>query len=188
MSDNISASILDDGDKAVYVVTSCDGTRTSGMIVTWVTAASLIPERKRLVLVVSPHHYTTQVLVHSRTFVLHQLAHDQAHLVPTFGLWSSREVNKFAQLAVEWDDRGIPILPGTCGWVRGNMIAHIDGGDRLVVLADVEKEEGAAHRRPLFVRELAHALPTDILKQLEDKYRRDVERDRTLIQTAAQKK
>lgn len=188
MSDNSPTSILDDVHKEVYLVTSCYHGSTSGMIVTWVTSASLLPERKRLVLVVSPHHYTTQVLLQSRTCVLHQLAHDQVHLVPTFGLSSSREVNKFAQLSVQLDDRGIPILPGTCGWARGNIIAHIDGGDRLIVLADVDKEEVTANTQPLFVRDLAHALPGDMLMQMEEKYRRDVERDRTLIQTTDQEK
>ncbi len=58
MSDISQASILDDVHKAVYLVTTCYQGRKSGMIVTWVTSASLIPERKRVVLVVSPHHYT----------------------------------------------------------------------------------------------------------------------------------
>ncbi len=188
MSDLSPASILDDGDKALYVVTTRHHGSTSGMIVTWVTSASLIPERKRVVLVVSPHHATTQMLLQSRTFVLHQLARAQVHLVPTFGLFSSREVDKFAQLAVHLDDRGIPILSGTCGWVRGNVSAHIDGGDRFIVLAEVDTEEVTTNTQPLFVRDLAHTLPGDMLKQLEEKYRRDVERDRTLIQTIDQGK
>jgi flavin reductase (DIM6/NTAB) family NADH-FMN oxidoreductase RutF len=158
------------------------------MIITWVTSASLIPERKRLVLVLSPHHCTTQVLLQSRTFVLHQLARHQANLVPTFGLFTSREVDKFAQLSVRLDDRGIPIIQGTCGWVRGNIITHVDGGDRLVFLADVDKEEYTANTQPLFVRDLAHALPGAILMQLEEKYHRDVTRDRKLIQNTDQEK
>lgn len=72
------------------MVTACYHGITGGMIVTWVTSASLIPERKRIVLVVSPHHYTTQVLLRSRTFVLHHLARTQVHLVPTFGLSSNQ--------------------------------------------------------------------------------------------------
>lgn len=188
MSDLSQASILDDSNEEIYVVTSSYHGKTSGMIVTWVTSASLIPERKRIVLVVSPHHYTTQMLLQSRTFVLHQLAREQVHLVPIFGLSSSREVNKFAQLAVQLDDRGIPILSGTCGWVRGDVIAHIYGGDRFVILADVDKEEVTTNIQPLFVRDLAHALPSDLLRQLEEKYHRDVERDRTLLQTSVQQK
>jgi flavin reductase (DIM6/NTAB) family NADH-FMN oxidoreductase RutF len=182
MSDMSPASILDDFNKEVFLVTTCSHRHKRGMIVTWVTAASLIPGRKRLVLVVSPHHSTTQGLLQSRTFILHRLAREQVPLVPTFGLFSSREVDKFAQLAVHRDDRGLPIIPGTCGWARGNTIAHIDGGDRLVVLVDVDKEEGPANRPPLFVRDLAHALPGAILRQLEEKYRRDIARDRQLSQ------
>jgi len=188
MSDAHQTSILDDLNKAVYLLTTCYHSSKSGMIVTWVTSASLITERKRLVLVLSPHHYTTQVLLQSRTCVLHQLAQYQANLVPTFGLFSSREVDKFAQLSVHLDERGIPIIPGTCGWARGNIIAHIDGGDRLVFLADVDKEEVTANTQPLFVRDLAHALSGDILMRMEEKYRRDVERDRKLIQNTDQEK
>ena len=152
MSDMSPASILDDVNKEVYLVTTCYHSTKRGMIVTWVTSASLLPERKRLVLVVSPHHATTQGLLHSRTFILHRLAREQVPLVPTFGLFSSREVDKFAQLSVHLDERGIPIIPGTCGWARGNMIAYIDGGDRLVVLAEVDKEEVPANRPPMHIK------------------------------------
>jgi flavin reductase (DIM6/NTAB) family NADH-FMN oxidoreductase RutF len=181
MNEISAASIFDESKKEVFLVTSCDQGSKSGMIVTWVTSASLIPERKRLVLVVSPQNHTTQVLLQHRKFVIHLLSQDQVNLVPTFGLYSSRDVDKFSDVSFHLDDSGIPIIAGTCGWARGHIIAKIDGGDRFILLTDVDKEEVNPNQQPLLVQDLGQFLPEDILQQMQTKFSHDVERDRSLI-------
>jgi flavin reductase (DIM6/NTAB) family NADH-FMN oxidoreductase RutF len=149
------------------------------MIITWVTSASLIPDDKRIVLVLSPHNDTTQTLLRRRRFILHLLAHNQAALVPTVGLYSSRDVDKFASVSFTLDeDSGIPIVDGTCGWARGNVISQIVSGERFIILEQIEKVIAQTASQSLLVRDLAQHLPADTLQEMQEKYFRDVERDR----------
>jgi flavin reductase (DIM6/NTAB) family NADH-FMN oxidoreductase RutF len=111
MADDHIPSIFDEDQRPIFLVTAFDTSRPCGMIVTWVSLASLIPEDKRIVLILSPHNHTTQVLLQHRRFIIHLLAHHQAILVPTFGLYSSREVDKFASVPYQQDaDSGLPIV------------------------------------------------------------------------------
>jgi flavin reductase (DIM6/NTAB) family NADH-FMN oxidoreductase RutF len=186
MTDDPITSIFDEGKREIFLITTSDDRRPSGMIITWVTSASLILDDKRIVLVLSPHNHTTQALLHRRRFILHLLAHNQAALVPTFGLYSSRDVDKFASVPFTLDeDSGIPIVEGTCGWARGNLISQMDTGERFIVLAQIEKETAQPATQPLLVRNLAQHLPADTLQVMQEKYFRDVERDRRIrAQTA----
>jgi flavin reductase (DIM6/NTAB) family NADH-FMN oxidoreductase RutF len=174
--------LFNDLEKAIFLVTACDRGHTSGMIVTWVTAASLVPERPRIVLVLSPANATTQMMVHTGQFVIHRLSSAQVDLVPQFGLWSSATVDKFAAVPFHRDADGLPILEGVCGWARGQTQAYLDGGDRLIVLANLEAETVTPHTQPLCIQDLPRRLSPAIVTQLEEKYRRDVVRDRTLRQ------
>jgi flavin reductase (DIM6/NTAB) family NADH-FMN oxidoreductase RutF len=181
MTDDPIASIFDEGKREIFLIATSDDSRPSGMIITWVTSASLIPDDKRIVLVLSPHNHTTQVLLRRRRFILHLLAHDQAALVPTFGLYSSRDVDKFASVLFTLDDdSGIPIVEGTCGWARGNLISQMDTGERFIVLAQIEKEVAYLPKRSLLVRDLAQQLSGTTLQEMQDKLFRDVERDRRI--------
>ena len=179
MTDDQITSIFDEDKREIYLVTTSDNSRPCGMIVTWATPASLIPEAKRIVLVLSPHSYTTQVLLQKHLFIIHRLALEQAALVPTFGLYSSREVDKFASVSFTLDeDSGIPIVDGTCAWALGILISQMDAGDRLVVLARLEKETTDFTKQSLLVGDLAQHIPAATLQEMQDKYFRDVERDR----------
>lgn len=181
MTDDPITSIFDEGKRQIFLITTSDDSRPSGMIITWVTSASLIPEDKRIVLVLSPHNHTTQALFRRRRFILHLLANDQAALVPTFGLYSSRDVDKFASVPFTLDeDSGIPIVEGTCGWARGNLISQMDTGERFIVLTQIEKEITHPTKQALLVRDLAQHVPADVLQEMQEKYLRDVERDRRI--------
>ncbi|PON18599.1 hypothetical protein C2W62_07065 [Candidatus Entotheonella serta] len=151
------------------------------MIITWTTSASLIPDAKRIVLILSPHNHTTQVLLDRHQFMIHLLAHDQSALVPTFGLYSSRDVDKFASTSFTLDEEsGIPIVDRTCGWAQGHLISQIDAGYRLIVLAQIEQETAQPVRQSLLVQDLAQHLPVDTLQAMKDRYLQDVERDRCI--------
>ena len=181
MTDAPNMSIFDEGEREIFLITTSDDNRPSGMIITWVTSASLIPEDKRIVLALSPHNHTTQVLLRRRQFIIHLLAHDQAALVPTFGLYSSRDVDKFAALRFTLDEAsGIPIVDGTCGWARGRLTSQMDSGERFIALAQIEKEVAYRSKESLRVRDLTQHLSTSILQKMQEKYLRDVERDRRM--------
>ncbi|PON11935.1 hypothetical protein C2W62_42240 [Candidatus Entotheonella serta] len=181
MTDDHATSIFDENKREIFLITASDNHRPSGMIITWVTSASLIPDDKRIILVLSPHNHTTQVLLDRHRFIIHLLAQDQAALVPTFGLSSSRDVDKFASVPFTLDeDSGIPIVDETCGWARGKLISQMDTGERFIVLAEIEKESAQPAKQSLRVRDLGHNLPAATLQDMLEKYLRDVERDRRI--------
>ena len=182
MAEMTGRGLFEELQREIFLLTACEKGAKSGMIVTWVTSASLIPDRQRIVLVLSPANYTTGVVRQNRQFIIHLLSRDQVELVPRFGLSSSKDSDKFSAVPFQLDEHGLPIIQGTCGWARGEIVSHLDGGDRLIVLAQLAREEVYPAKEPLLVRDLAQHLSADMLEKLEEKYLRDVERDRRLRQ------
>jgi flavin reductase (DIM6/NTAB) family NADH-FMN oxidoreductase RutF len=181
MSDRKTVSLFNELEKEIFLVSSGANGQYSGMIVTWVTAASLVPEHPRIVLVLSPANATTQMLLHTGRFILHRLSREQVDLVPRFGLGSSARVDKFASVPFHLDDHQLPILEGVSGWARGTLVSVLNGGDRLVVLASIDQEGADPTKAPLCVHDLPEHLSPALMAQLEEKYVRDVERDRQLL-------
>ena len=117
----------------------------------------------------------------SGRFVVNMLAEDQFELVPHFGLYSGREKNKFEGLDTTMTGHGVPVLTNTCGWAECDIIGEINGGDRMIYLADVVNHFVDPSRRPLRKREAFARLSPDIRALLEEKQRLDGIRDAGLI-------
>lgn len=172
--------ILDEGKREVFLVTavSSDGTK-HGMIITWVAPAGLVPDQKRIMMALSPTNQTTQTLMESKSFAIHLLQQAQANLVPVFGAKHSREVNKFEGVDHEIED-GLPILANTCGWMIGAVVSTMEAGDRVIVLADISKEQGAVEQDPLYVKDMSAKLPVGDVQDLDQKFSGDIDRDRQM--------
>ncbi len=56
----------------------------------------------------------------------------------------------------------------------------MDTGERFIVLAEIEKETAQPAKSSLRVRDLAQRLPGATLQDMQEKYLRDVERDRRI--------
>ena len=75
-------------DREVWLVTAQAGERRSGLIATFVSQASIVPDLPRLVLGVAKPHYTCELIEASGAFALHLLGEEQVELVWRFGLES----------------------------------------------------------------------------------------------------
>lgn len=176
-------SIFSQTNHEIFLITASDGERQSGFIATWVFPATLIPETPRIVAVISPMNYTYELIAKSRRFIVHLLASDQVPLVPRFGLESGRRKNKFEGLKIIQSKDGIPIIPGTCGWIECTLAATLNSGDRMICLADIDDSHDDPARAPLQKEILAAKLTPAELTALAEKRLRDGERDRALIKT-----
>jgi flavin reductase (DIM6/NTAB) family NADH-FMN oxidoreductase RutF len=165
----------------LFVITARDGDRVGGQIATWIVPATLAAGRQRVVAVISPENYTHDLIAASGSFVLNMLADHQQELVPRFGLYSGRDVDKFEGLQLANAKSGIPILADTCGWALCEIVAALDCGDRMVYIADVTGQQLDPARRPLRKNDAFEALPPAVRLQLEEKQRRDGIRDAALI-------
>jgi flavin reductase (DIM6/NTAB) family NADH-FMN oxidoreductase RutF len=178
----MSSSIFNLVNPELYVITAVHEGQASGQIATWVMLAALVPEHLRVVVVLSPRNFTFRLIQESRHFVINLLAEGQQDWLPLFGLRSSAEIDKFAQIPVRTTVSGIPILPQTCGWAECQTVQEVDLSDRVVVIADVLQQEVDASRQPLCRTEALAALPQQVREALVQKRLLDIESDRALMQ------
>ena len=165
----------------VYVATARSGDVRSGNIVTWALPGSLVPDAGRAVVVLSPLNFTHTLIRETGRFVLHLLAADQLEWLVRFGLSSGRDVDKFAGIPLGQTRSGLPVLPGTCGWVEMRIVDRLDSGDRIVYLCDA-LEIGEEPARPaLHLKDAFARLPAEVVAALQEKKARDGDRDRAWL-------
>ena len=101
-----------------------------------VFGASIVPERPRLLVVLSKTNYTTELVAASGTFAVTVLAEAQAGLLEPLGLHSGREVSKLAGIAHTLTAMGDPAFGGA-GSIACEVLRSFDFGDSRAFLAAV---------------------------------------------------
>lgn len=178
-----TSSIFSLTNPEIYVITAAHQGQMGGQVATWVTLASLVPEKMRVVTIISPRNFTYSLMQASQQFVLQLLAVGQQDWLPLFGLQSGYQIDKFTGLDLQFTPSGIPILPGTCGWVECRVSYQVDRGDRVIFGADVIASQLHAERQPLRRAEALAALPDTVTEALFHKRQLDIEQDRQRINT-----
>jgi flavin reductase (DIM6/NTAB) family NADH-FMN oxidoreductase RutF len=169
----------------VWAVTARHGDRFGAQIATWVVPASLATGVTRAVLVLSPRNFTAELVLASGRLVLQLLAADQLDLLVRLGLSSGHDVDKLARLDRQASPSGLPVIAGTCGWAEMVVVDRMDGGDRIVLMADaVAQEDGPGHV-PMRRIDAYASLDPATRDRLTAKRLRDGERDRALIRNLA---
>lgn len=179
--DTYPGSIFSLTDHEIYVVTAQSAGRDSGQVATWIMPATLVPDRPRVAIVLSPRNFTHGLIAASGRFVLNMLAEEQHALVPLFGLHSTRDIDKFAGMQVERTASGIAVLPGCCGWAECEIVSSMDLGDRIVYAADVIEQQLRPGAVPLRKRAAFALQPEDVRLRLKEKHRLDGARDRDFM-------
>jgi flavin reductase (DIM6/NTAB) family NADH-FMN oxidoreductase RutF len=136
-------------DREVWVVTAANGPRRGGLTATWISLASIDPERPILLAGIAPNHATAELIDASRHFAAHLLRPDQAELAWNFARGSSRDRDKLAGLATREGPGGAPILVDSLAWLACRVIHRYDAGDRLFYWAEVVAGERVAAAAPL---------------------------------------
>ncbi len=165
----------------VYVLTARHEGRENGQIATWVMPATLARGFARVSAVVSRRNYTHGLLAASGRFALSMLATDQLALLPHFGLLSGHEQDKMAGVPIQRTPGGLPVIEGCCGWVECEVMDRLEGGDRVIYLADVTASEVNQGCEPLCKADAFARLPEQERRQLQQKRVDEGERDRGLI-------
>lgn len=163
-------------------MTAAHAGQISGQVATWVMLASLVPEQLRVVVAVSPFNFTNELIQASGQFTLNLLAADQTAWMVRFGLYSSREINKFEGIFYQLSPEGLPLLPDTCGWAECRIGQQLFTGDRYLYIADVLEHQVDPERQPLREQEAFSQLTADERTALDEKLQRDIDHSRSLIQ------
>jgi flavin reductase (DIM6/NTAB) family NADH-FMN oxidoreductase RutF len=168
-------------DREIWLVTARSGARRGGLIATFVSQASIVPDLPRMLLGVAKAHHTGELIEASGAFALHLLGEDQVDLVWHFGLESGREVDKLAELECDTATTGSPLLRNALGWLDCRVETKLDTGDRTLYLAEVVQGQVRQIGQPLTQKRLLQLAPQDKLSELKRRLHQDGVRDAAAI-------
>jgi flavin reductase (DIM6/NTAB) family NADH-FMN oxidoreductase RutF len=158
-------------DRELWLVTSQAAGRRGGLIATFVSQASIVPELPRVLVGLAKQHHTCEIVEASGAFALHLLGERHIEWVWRFGLSSGRDGDKFA---------GLPVRPGKCpllddalGWLQCQVEAKLDTGDRTIYLAEVVDGQSNGDDKPLTVQRLLQLAPAGQRAELRRQMQRD---------------
>jgi flavin reductase (DIM6/NTAB) family NADH-FMN oxidoreductase RutF len=128
--------LVSDLDYPMFIVTVAAQGERDGCLVGFVTQASINPPR--LLVMLSKANRTCHLAQNTDTLVVHFLHKDNTDLARLFGEETGDDMDKFD--ACEWSEGsggGGPILAGTRGWIAGDVLQRLDGGDHVAHLLAV---------------------------------------------------
>ena len=114
-----------------------------------VFGASIVPDRPRLLLVLSKTNYSTGLISESKTACITLLASSQLDLIEPLGLRTGRDGNKLAGIPYELTPEGDPYFPGGVGYIRCEVLAETDNGDSLSFLVAVHERRQLSSEPPI---------------------------------------
>jgi flavin reductase (DIM6/NTAB) family NADH-FMN oxidoreductase RutF len=176
-----AASLFAKTDRELWLLTAAAGERRGGLIATFVSQASIVPDLPRVVVGLAKQHQTWQLVEASGAFALHLLGEEHLAWVWRFGLCSGRDIDKLEGLPMTTGATGSPILSDTLGWLDCRVEGRMDSGDRTVYLAEVVSGELTRDAPPLTARRLIQLAPPERLRELKEQMARDIDIDGAAI-------
>jgi flavin reductase (DIM6/NTAB) family NADH-FMN oxidoreductase RutF len=168
-------------DRELWLVTSQAGERRGGLIATFVSQASLVPDLPRVLVGIARQHHTWELIEASNAFALHLLGQDNLDWVSHFGLRSGRDLDKFSDRPFTTALTGSPLLDDSVGWLDCAVEARLDSGDRTIYLAQVLQSQVTHYGPPLTLKQLLERAPADMLAELKRLIHRDSQIDALAI-------
>lgn len=179
--DNINQLLKTCVDREVWVVTAAHDGQRAGLLATFVSPISIVPELPRLAVALSKLHHTWTLVEAAKSFAVHLLTPEQADLAWRFGTQSSRDVDKFDGVAWSAGITGSPILSAAQGWLECRVEHSLDTGDRTLYLAEVVAGDLTGSFAPLTQRQLISLATPDQLLTLRTQLAEDAAQDALAI-------
>jgi flavin reductase (DIM6/NTAB) family NADH-FMN oxidoreductase RutF len=176
-----AASVFARTDRELWLLTAAAGERRGGLIATFVSQASIVPDLPRVVIGIAKQHHTHGLIEASGAFALHLIGEEHLEWVWRFGLRSGRGADKLDGLASAPGLTGSPILTAALGWLDCRVEARLDTGDRTVYLAEVVQGGSASEGAPLTARRMLELAPPERLRELKEQMTRDIAIDAAAI-------
>jgi flavin reductase (DIM6/NTAB) family NADH-FMN oxidoreductase RutF len=167
--------------REVWVVTSAHEGHCNGLIATFVSPISIVPEVPRFAVALSKLHHTWSLVQKSGVLAVHLLTADQVELAWKFGTQTGREVDKFADVPFHVGTTGSPILSEAKGWLECRVEASFDTGDRTLFLVEVVDGDFTATFAPLTQRQLIELATPAQLQILRSQLDADATQDAIAI-------
>ena len=135
--------------------------RANAQIAVAISAASIVPDRPRVLVQIYKENYSHDLIHRSRAFALNFLRKDQLQLIKDFGFVSGGDRDKLD--AVEYTEKvtGSPVLKDCLGYLDCRVVNGMDGGDMTCFLAEVLDGYVNPDQEPLTWREARRLIPPE---------------------------
>ena len=131
----------------VYAVTAMDVERPVGCIAN--SAMQITSQPPTLAISINQQNYTHDIIQKTGKLALCVLPEQtDLSVIGTFGFQSSREVEKFAEIAYDQKD-GLPVLKQCCAWFTLEVIQQMNAGTHTVFLAKVLDCDRTTAQQPM---------------------------------------
>src|SRR4051812_29232243 len=145
-------------DPPLIVLTTAVENEKAGCLVGFHAQSSITPQDYCVWL--SKANHTYRVGLRAKHFAIHFLTEDDLALAERFGTLSGEDTDKFADLDVELDEHGVPILIACPHRLRVERLAVLDdGGDHVCLATRVTSASTGGGFAPLRVSRAAHLEP-----------------------------
>ena len=156
-------------------VTSHHNGKANAQIAVAISAASIVPDRPRILVQIYKGNYSHGLIWASGSFALNFLTGDQLNFIKAFGLVSGADRDKLDGFAWEMGKLGNPIFDGCAGHLECQVINTMDGGDMTCFLANVVDGAAFPGRTPLTWREARRLIPKEWNDAWEDRISAEIE-------------
>ena len=152
--DTLMASL----DPPMVVVTTAAGDERAGCLIGFHAQSSIADPHYCLWL--SKANHTYRVALRSEHFAVHFLGQDDLAMAEHFGTTTGEEVDKFADLEVEADEHGVPLVAALPHRLLLDRVAvRDDGGDHVCVTCRVRDAQAPGRFTPLRLSDADHLEP-----------------------------
>ncbi len=167
-----ASSVLSNFWSPLCAVGSHGANGPNAQICVSVFGASIVPERPRLLVVLSNTNYTTSLVKESGTLSVTVLSQVHLPLLSKLGLHSGRDSRKLDGLEYTPTAQRDPVFPGGAGWLAAEVLSATSFGDSTGFLAAVrERSDGPA--APLSWQAARGVLSEDFLRAWAEKSARE---------------
>ena len=158
----------------LVVVTAAHGDRRGGQIAVGTLAASIVPEKPRVLVEIQKRNHTHGLIAATGRFAINVLPREQWRLVRLFGFQSQRDGDKFQGVAWRAGPHGLPLLDAAFATLLCRVANAMDGGDITVYLASVEDAHLRPDGAPVQWSEVRAQLPPDWAEEYGRKLAHDI--------------
>jgi flavin reductase (DIM6/NTAB) family NADH-FMN oxidoreductase RutF len=158
VSDDAFDTLMASVDPPLIVVTTVAEDERAGCLVGFHAQSSIDPERYCIWL--SKANHTYRVSLRAAHFAVHFLTSDDLPMAELFGTNTGEDTDKFADLDVDLDQHGVPLLKACPNRMTLDRIAVLDdGGDHVCLTTRVRSADTSGSFEPLRVSSAVHLDP-----------------------------
>ena len=162
----------------IVAVTSRWQGKSNAQIAVSVGAASVVPEKPRVVVQIYKENYSWELIRSAGALALNFLRPDQLQLIKTFGLASGLTEDKMSGVAHRIGPTGSPILEDCWGYLECRVINAMDGGDMTCFLGEVVGGETISEDGPLWWPQARRVIPAEWNREWDTRINEQIQKSR----------